>query len=145
ADAAVQHFIKRTRTPVLTDVSVEFDGVEVQNVQPEYLPDVFDESPVYVYGRYLHPGQGHIKIKGRHKGQPWSRTLDVNLPMNGQAPAVASLWARNRVDSLTRENWAGQFNPEGKNLAEEITQVALDFGIMTEYTSFVAVEERIVN
>jgi Ca-activated chloride channel family protein len=145
ADEAVARFIKRTRTPVLTDVSVEFDGVEVEGVEPKYLPDVFDESPVYIYGRYLNPGKGKMTIRGKQRGQPWSRTVDLDLPMASESDVAASLWARNRVDSLARENWVGQFNGEGKNVAEEITQLGLDFSLMTDYTSFVAVEERVVN
>lgn len=145
ADAAVDRFINRTRTPVLTDVSVETKGLEVETLEPAYLPDVFDQTPVYLFGRYKNPANGQIVLHGMRGGRPWSKTINVTLPMKGQAPAIMSLWARNRVDSLTRENYIGQFDEHGRDLKGAITDLALEFGIMTDYTSFVAVDERIVN
>jgi Ca-activated chloride channel family protein len=145
AAAATQRFIQRTRTPVLTDVSVKVQGAGVTDVEPAIVKDVFDQSPVYVFGRYQTPGKAKITVTGNHGGVPWSKTIDVVLPMSNNHPQIMSLWARDRVDSLTRENYAGQFNKEGKDLKSAITDTALDFGIMTEYTSFVAVESRVVN
>lgn len=145
ADRSVDRFISRTRTPVLTDVSMECQGFEVDSMEPAYLPDVFDQTPVYVFGRYSQPAKGKILLKGMHGGKPWSRALDVDLPMRGKSPAIASLWARNKVDSLTRQSYVGRFTGAGVDVQAEITDVALEFGIMSEYTSFVAVEQRVVN
>jgi len=145
ADGAVQRFIKRTRTPVLTDVSVSVDGTPVKQLEPSYLPDVFDQSPVYLFGRYDMPGPATITITGKHGAQPWSRTVHVNLAATSGHPQIMSLWARDRVDSLTRENFAGQFNGEGKDLKAAITDLCLQFSLMSQFTSFVAVEDRIVN
>lgn len=145
AGAAVERFIQRTRTPVLTDISIKIDGAEVTNLEPAFLPDVFDQSPMYLFGRYQTPGKAKITITGKQGGKPWSKTMDVDLPMVSNHPQIMSLWARDRVDSLDRENYAGQFNNEGKNLKQAITDVALEFGIMSQYTSFVAVESRVIN
>jgi len=145
ADGAVQRFVKRMRTPVLTDVSVKINGQKVSEVEPPYAPDVFDQSPVYVFGRYQTPGPATVTISGNHGGEPWSKTMHVTLPMVDRHPQIMSMWARNRVDSLTRENYTGQFSDNGKDLRAAITDAALEFGIMSDYTSFVAVEDRIVN
>ena len=145
ADAAVQRFVQRLRTPVLTDVTVKVDGTQVTDLEPAYLPDVFDQSPVYVFGRYLKPGKATIVISGKQAGKPWSKTMDVDLPMMSHHQEVMSLWARDHVDTLRRQSYASQFNGQGKDLKQAITETALQFGIMSEYTSFVAVENRIVN
>jgi len=56
------------------------------------------------------------------------------------------MWARRRVDELTRKTFLANILPEGDRATkEEVIDLALEFGIMTEYTSFVAVEKRIVN
>lgn len=145
AEPAVARFIQRTRTPVLTDVSMETDGIQVEGVQPAYLPDAFDQSPIYLFGRYSQPSSGRITLRGMHGGRPWSKTIDVELPMRGNSPAIESLWARQQVDDLTRQNYLGQFDGKGKDLGAATTDVALEFGIMSPYTSFVAVEERVIN
>src|SRR5205085_3422934 len=98
------------------------------DIEPAYIPDVFDQSPVYVFGRYLTPGKAKITVSGKHGGKPWSNTIAVDLPAISDHPAIMSLWARNRVDSLTRENWAGQYSEEGKDLKGAIMDTALRFG-----------------
>ena len=56
------------------------------------------------------------------------------------------MWARRKVDELTRKTFLANILPEGDRATkEEVIDLALEFGIMTEYTSFVAVEKRIVN
>jgi len=146
ADGAVDRFIKRTRTPVLTDVAVQFQGVTVQDALPEAIPDVFSDRPVVVTGRYLAAGHGKLTLTGKLGGKPWSKTIDLDFPSQANAPALESLWARRKVDELTRQNYLVSVVPTmSKASVEDIVHVALEFRIMTQFTSFVAVEKKIVN
>lgn len=146
ADGAVNRFIARTRSPILTDVTASFTGVDVQDALPRAIPDVFSEKPVIITGRYTTAGAGKLKLSGKLGGQPWSKTIDLDFPANAQAPALESLWARQRVDELTRRNHLAMAYPEASRVTnEDIIQVALQFGIMTQLTSFVAVEKKVVN
>jgi Ca-activated chloride channel family protein len=146
ADTAVQRFQNRLQTPVLTHVSVRTEGCGAGELLPAQMPDVFNGKPIVVYGRYSTAGPGKIVISGQLGSEPWSQTVDVNFGAGPSAPAVESLWARRRVDDLVRSNWRREFRGEGVNpQIEKITQTALDFNIMSDYTSFVAVEPRVVN
>lgn len=146
ADQAVDRFIARTRSPILTDVSAQFEGVEIQDALPRAIPDVFSEKPVIITGRYMTAGSGKLTLSGKLGGQPWSKTIDLEFPANAKAPALESLWARQRVDELTRRNHLAAAYPEASRVSnEDIVQVALEFGIMTQFTSFVAVEKKVVN
>jgi len=146
ADGAVDRFIKRTRTPVLTDISASFSGVNVEDALPEAIPDVFSDKPVVITGRYLAAGHGKLTLSGKLGGQPWSKTIDLDFPAQANAPALESLWARRKVDELTRQTYLASVAPRANPATvEDITRIALDFGIMTQYTSFVAVEKKVVN
>lgn len=146
ADGAVDRFIARTRSPILTDVSASFEGVDIQDALPNAIPDVFSEKPVVITGRYANPGKGRLTLTGKLGGQAWSKTIELDFPANAQAPALESLWARRRVDELTRRNYLAMAYPEASRVSnEDIVQVALEFGIMSQFTSFVAVEKRVVN
>lgn len=146
ADGAVEKFIQRTRSPILTEVSAQFEGVEVQDALPAAIPDVFSEKPVIITGRYAVPGKGKLTLTGKLGGEAWAKTIDLNFPANASAPALESLWARQRVDELWRRNHLARAYPEASRVTnEDVIQVALEFGIMTELTSFVAVEKKIVN
>jgi Ca-activated chloride channel family protein len=146
ADGAVDRFTARSTSPVLTDVTVAFEGIQVDEVLPAALPDVFSERPVMITGRYRTPGKGSVTVSGKLGGRPWSRNIEVDFPGRADAPAIESIWARKKVDELTRHTFLSQILPESERATEEqIVDVALEFGIMTQFTSFVAVEKRIVN
>lgn len=139
-------FYKRIANPVLTDVKLDFDGVQVKEVFPKELADVWAERPLYFEGRYTKPGTGSVTISGFAAGKPYKQTLKLNFPeKNVQNTALSSIWARAKVDRLTGEDWLGAQNgTPNKELKDEIVQTALAHHIMTQYTSFVAVEEKTV-
>lgn len=139
-------FYDRISSPVLTDVKVDFTGVEVKEVFPKEVSDVWAERPLYIKGRYLKPGAGTITLTGFAAGQPYRQELSVVFPEKQSANEVIKpVWARAKVDRLMSQDWiaarTGHVNPELQN---EITKTALDYHIMTQYTSFVAVEEATV-
>ncbi|MBS1954646.1 MAG: VWA domain-containing protein [Cyanobacteria bacterium SZAS-4] len=139
-------FYDRISSPVLTDVSVDFGKLEVKEVFPKDVSDVWAEKPLYIKGRYLKPGAGTITLKGFSAGKPYSQTLAVNFPeLNQNNEVLGSIWARAKVDRLQSEDYQGaQRGNINKEIKDEIIQTALEHHIMTNYTSFVAVEEKTV-
>jgi Ca-activated chloride channel homolog len=137
-------FYKRISTPLLTDVKLDYDGLEVKEVFPHELSDVWAEKPLYIKGRYLKSGAGTITLSGFAGGKPYRQELKVNFPEKQSANEVIKpMWARAKVDRLMSEDWLGaQRGAINKELKEEIIKTALEYHIMTEYTSFVAVEEK---
>ena len=133
--AAAKRFHERVRNPLLTDITVEWNGLAVSDVLPARIPDLFSAKPVVISGRYNAPAKGTVTIKGKLAGAPWQRSLNVDLP--AAAPAhdvIATLWARTKVDSLTGD----------PGTEEAITHLGLDYKLMTQFTSFVAVEETVI-
>lgn len=146
ADKAVARFINRTHSPVLTDVGVKFEGIDVVDVSPAVVPDVFAGQPVIVTGRYLKPGKGKVFLSGVLGSDSWSREIPVEFESKGNAGSgVSSLWARRRIDDLSRANWLAQQGGKRTETESAITDLALKYGIMTQFTSFVAVEQKVVN
>lgn len=141
-----EKFYKRIASPVLTDVSVKFDGLDAKEVFPKSVNDVWAQKPLYFKGRYMKPGSGTVTLSGFSQGAPYSKSMKVTFPESNKANAgIASIWARAKVDRLMSEDFSGaqtgNMNPELKN---EIVDTALDYHIMTQFTSFVAVEEKYV-
>jgi Ca-activated chloride channel family protein len=154
ADAAVERFVKRTDSPVLTDIRVEFEGVSVRDTLPRFIPDVFSEKPVIIKGRYDRPGSGYVIVSGKLGGKPWRERYPINFPKTGNSgSAIGSLWAREKVNDLElQERMETVWRPKERVSARDakfwensITDLALDFSIMTKYTSFVAVDHNVVN
>jgi len=145
--AVAEKFWARIGSPVLTDVRLEFEGLDVVQVFPSAPADVWAERPLVVQARYRRPGRGRVVLRGFRQGRPYEQVLDVTLPDRAaENEAIASMWARAKVDDLMAQDLsamqAGTF-PDALRAA--IVEVALAHRLVTRFTSFVAVEERVVN
>ena len=144
--AAAKRFYERVRNPLLTDISIDWNGLPVADVYPQRIPDLFGAKPVILTGRYMSAGRGTIRLKGKMAGNDFVREIPVELPETmALHDVLASLWARQRIDNLMGQDLArlqeGNMRPD---LKETITQLGLEFRLMTQFTSFVAVEEMVV-
>ena len=144
--AAARRFHERVRNPLLTDISVEWGDLHVTEVYPRQLPDLFSAKPVVVTGRYSTPGKGVVRLRGTMAGQPILRELQVELPATEpKHDVLATLWARTRVDDLMGQDFTGiQSGHPKPEVRKAIVQLGLDYRLLTQYTSFVAVEEMTI-
>lgn len=143
-----QRFYERLRNPILTDINIDWNGlpVVVEDIYPKRTPDLFSAQPLIVKGRYSAPAEGHIVVRGKVAGQPWEKQVYVNFPdEQPDNDSLASIWARAKVEDLMDQDWMGaQMNTPKPEIKESIIEVALDYHLMTQYTSFVAVEKMVI-
>ena len=147
-DAAAQRFHERVHSPLLTDIRVDFGGLDAKDVYPDpaAMPDLFAARPLVLKGRYDTAGQGVVTLRGSTSTGPFERRIDVTLPDTEPAHEVlAPLWARARIASLMEQDWLGiqQGSPD-RDTKGAITQLGLEFSLVTQFTSFVAVEEKVI-
>ncbi|MEW6126270.1 MAG: VIT and VWA domain-containing protein [Acidobacteriota bacterium] len=144
--AAAKRLHERMHSPLLTDISIDWNGLAVADVYPKRIPDLFSAKPVVVTGRYTTSGKGVIYLKGKMAGRDVVKEIAVELP--GEEPSrdvLAKLWARTRIEDLMSQDYAGAQNGSmNAELRETVTQVGLEYRLMTQFTSFVAVEEKII-
>ena len=144
--AAARRFHERVRNPLLTDISVDWNGLPVSDVYPQRIPDLFGAKPVILTGRYTAAGRGIIRLKGKMAGREFVREIAVDFPDSElQHNVLSSLWARSRIDDLMGQDYSGMQQGAMKpELQETITNLGIEYRLMTQFTSFVAVEEMIV-
>ena len=139
-----ERFYERVRYPVLTDISLDWGGLGVTEVYPRRLPDLFASKPVVVLGRYNQGGTGQVTLKGHAGGKPWSHTITVQLPDREDGhKSVRQLWARAKIDELMGQDWSSLKSGQSKH-KDAITKLGVDYRLMTQFTSFVAVEDKTV-
>jgi len=141
-------FYDKIRNPLLTDISVDWGSLPVvaEEVYPRRVPDLFSAQPLILKGYYTTAASGQVTIRGKVNGDPWVRVLDVELPdIDDNNDALASIWARSKVDDLMSNDWLGaqSGNPDPKT-KDKVVELALQYNLMTQYTSFVAVERMVV-
>ena len=144
--AVARRFHERVQHPLLTDISVDWDGLDVSEVYPKRLPDLFSAKPLVLTGRYPTPGKVTIRLRGKVAGHSVVRKIDVDFPgFEPEHDVLATLWARTKIADLMAQDYNGiqQGNPK-PDVQNAITQLGLDFRLMTQFTSFVAVEELII-
>ena len=143
--AAAKRFHERVRNPLLTDISIDWNGLPVSDVYPKMIPDLFGAKPVILTGRYAGTGKGTIRLKGKMSGHDFVREIPVDFSTAQPHDVLATLWARNRVDELMSQDFYGAQQGTMKDeVKQAVIQLGLDYRLMTQFTSFVAVEEMIV-
>ena len=139
-DEIVSAFYTKVSTPVLSDVSVDWGGVSVSDVYPYPLPDLFAGTQLVVAGRYRNGGPTTITLKGTVNGVPQSfRYSDVSFRTSGGDDSIPRLWATRKIGYLLNQI---RLNGESKEVVNEIVTLAVRYGIVTPYTSFLVDEQQ---
>ncbi len=134
-----RRFQRYVESPVLTDIEVAFEGVEVVDVEPPVIPDLFAERPVVVFGRYDGSFDGEIVISGATAGGRFERVIDSrDAAVAEGSDALRLLWARHRIARLSDMNLLREDDAR----LDEVTELGLEYGLLTATTSFVAVDRR---
>lgn len=141
---AADRFYERVHSPVLTNISIDWNGLPVTDVYPREVRDLFSAKPIIITGRFTGNPSGKITIKGYRGTGEFSRTIPVDFSSAGAAnAALEKIWARHKVEDLMSQDWSGIQQGNSAHKAE-IIQVGLEHSLATQYTSFVAVEEQTV-
>lgn len=138
AAAQAERLRRMIESPVLTQVKARFEGLDVYDVEPQPLPDVLGGRPVLLFGKWRGEPRGQLVVEGQAANGAWSTLLPVPAP-DADAAALRHLWARHRIQSLSdQEALQG-----GDAQRDAITALGLRYHLLTQYTSFIAVD-RIV-
>lgn len=144
AEASVKadQFREYIESPVLTDIKVSYDGFDVYDIEPSYIPDVLADRPIIIQGKWKGDPKGVITIKGESGEGRYTASLQVSSgDMSDDNSALRYLWARNRIALLDDYNKLS-FKSETK---EEVTQLGVDYNLLTAYTSFIAIDNQVRN
>jgi Ca-activated chloride channel family protein len=105
---------------------------------PEKLPDLFGNRPTVFVAR-VDEGANMITLSGRDaRGRSWSENLDLSSLPTGSG--ISKMWARKKVEGLIHERVRGA---DQAAIRAGVLDVALTHQILSPFTSFVAVEEKI--
>ena len=130
-------------SPLLTDISIDWNGLAVSDMTPSRVPDLFAGESLRLMARYKVGGTHKIIVNGMVNGRPASLPIDLmleNTPTETDS-AVPLTWARERVFDLERDYTLSGGTDEQQKQA--ITRIGLDYSLQTAFTSFVAVSKTV--
>ncbi|MBF0319574.1 MAG: VWA domain-containing protein [Nitrospirae bacterium] len=140
AAAMADKLRKMLDTPVLAKVKVDFGLMATKDLEPEHVPDVLANRPIAIFGKYTGEPEGVVTVKGIAGDGTVTQKIDVSKvkPLKANS-ALKYLWARDRVARLADYNRLGQDSA----LVKEVTELGLKYSLLTDYTSFVAVDTEV--
>ncbi|HLM54941.1 MAG TPA: VIT and VWA domain-containing protein [Pyrinomonadaceae bacterium] len=146
-EVKVSSFFTKINHPVLTALALDMGGVETDFVYPRELPDLFRGGQVTLIGRYRNPSDvraATLALTGRagrdSRKYPYE---NISFPLvNDDNDFLPRLWATRRVGWLMEQV---RSNGEQKELVDEITDLGTRYGIVTPYTSYLALEPGACN
>lgn len=143
-EAKVSSFFAKISSPALTKPAVTSE-LAINRVLPETLPDLFSGQQLVVVGRYPKGGETGFTISGRQGDKEIKQTFKAVLADGPSVDGrfIAGLWAQRRIGELLDQIDLGSGGGKpNKELVDELVALSKRYGILTPYTSFLALEEQ---
>ncbi len=146
-EVKVSNFFAKVNSPVLTDLKLDMAGVETDLVYPRALPDIFRGSQVTLIGRYrnaIDMDFVRLQLAGKSSGADKNFLYNnLRFPLREESnDFLPRLWATRRVGWLMEQV---RTNGEQAELRDEIVDLGTRYGIVTPYTSYLALEPGAVS
>lgn len=139
AESLSHEMMTRIQRAQLANVEIDWGSMQATETYPASIPELWSGRPVILFGRYRTGGRHEIAVSGSIEGQAARWPLTVELPESqAEHDVLAKVWARKKIENLMHQT----FYTGSPAVEEEVTKLALDYGLMTQYTSFVAVDEQ---
>ncbi len=142
-EGAVGSLAAKIASPVLTDVTIAAGaGVELYDLQPGSMPDLFAGDEMVVLGRYrgARSTEQSVTVRGRRNGRDEEFSTAFADRENESARYIEQLWAARKAGALSKEI---RLRGQTRELMDALKQLALRYGILTEYTSYLVQEPTI--
>lgn len=139
---AVSSFYAGITAPVLADVDLSVTGVEISELYPSPLPDLFAGSQLVALGRYAKGGAGTVTLHGEVNGEPREFSYPVTFATEGGSEFLPRLWATRKIGYLLNQI---RLHGENAELVDAIVDLSLEYGIVTPYTSYLITEDDILS
>jgi len=131
-------FRRKLTRPAASNVKIDFAGLKVYDLVPKQLPNLYHGMPLRMYGRYRGDGAVDVRVQAEINGSPIERSVEVAFPANDLSnPELERMWAWHRVDGLQK---AADRSGSRSAVIGEIIRLGETYSIVTEYTSFIVLE-----
>jgi Ca-activated chloride channel family protein len=136
----VEKFYLQINNPVFTNIKLQWEGEgESPIIYPLNPPDLFAEQPLVLFGKKPDRLSGKLHITGiTANGQQHQTTFNINFAVTGNS-GIAQLWGRSRIKDLMNQMVSG----DTKAGVEAVTNTALTYQLLSQYTAFVAVSDDV--
>ena len=136
----LMEFSSKATHEALHNVTLKINGVNTSNITPQILPSLYRGEQLTVMGHYQQGGVVDIHLSAEISGQPRQWQAQLQLPeMAERNPEIERLWAYASINDMqTMIDYLG----DDSEYRQSITDLAIDHGMVTDYTSMVVMREE---
>lgn len=139
-EVAISQFYEKMSSPLLSDITVKFSGIDTKDVYPRVLPDLFKGSQLLMIGKYRGKGPVSVELTGKvEKNTKQFELKNYRLTKDDSTIFLPRLWATRRIGFLLEEI---RLYSAQEELIEEVKRLGIKYGIVTPYTSFLVTEKE---
>ncbi len=146
ASEVAVRFANDLKTPILTDIKIDWGSLDAVDATPSEIPDLFAGGSTRIFTRYKTGGEHKIKITGKVNGVVAELPIKIDLPSKTfveKSRALELIWARNQIAAKTLDYNTGMGNKP--QLKRDVIKLGLSHSLQSKFTSFVAVSKLIYN
>lgn len=133
--ARMAELFAKLESPVIKGLTVTWPSGARADASPDPLPDLYLGEPVVVAAAIDRTVGGEVRLSGDSGAIRWSSSLSLDDANPGEGIGV--LWARQKID-----HWMDTLADGADEAAvrEKVLALALEFQLVSRFTSFVAVD-----
>ena len=132
--------------PVLTDIKLNIDGKT--DIYPNPVPDLFAHEPLVIFGKVDNNNDRQISISGKNVNGYFDLKIPINFSTGVENNAIGDIWARKKIDKLmdNLELISRRLSSDSyEDIKSDIIDLSIKHQLLSKFTSFVAVENKVVN
>ncbi|MEM1293728.1 MAG: VIT and VWA domain-containing protein [Verrucomicrobiota bacterium] len=131
-------FRRKLTRPAASDLQIKLAGIGAFDVVPNLVPNLYHGAPVRIYGRYSNPGEASVELTGQINGVAMNQVATMTFDQSELSnPEIDRMWAWHKIDGLLKTS---NRNGNSDRVIDEIVQLSETYSIVSEYTSFLVLE-----
>lgn len=136
-DQELISFYQSISTPLLVDLALDMGGIEVSEIYPKSLPNIYQGTQLVVTGRYKNGGDAKITLSGMINAEKHEYPIQASfVATSSENLFVSRFWAKAKADDLLLQM---QTYGQKQELKDEVIALSKEFQFATPFTSFIAV------
>ncbi len=137
-----EKMLKYVSSPILTQIKYDISSLDAYDLLPEQIPDLFASRPIIITGKYKGPAGGDLVIQGTTGNTSYKNAIHIKKTGQGHGTkALKYLWAREQIRLFADYN---NLSSDTKT-KEKIIELGKKYNLLTEFTSFIAIDTEISN
>ncbi|KKD59872.1 hypothetical protein RN22_13750 [Grimontia sp. AD028] len=124
------------------NIQLDIDGVKIKDLTPEQISSLYRGEQLTVFGHYFKGGEADIKLTMDIAGESREYRTKVMLPDSATVhPELERMWAFSAIRDLQEQ--MDYLEQKDGDKEQAIEDIALEYGLLTDYTSLLVVEEEV--